>query len=270
MFRRKTDQVYSTLQQVQRRMTNQTESGQSQSATRSKSRSAYGSGTGSHRKPVGRPATLGPFTTPTVKHGDDPALEGQEVTPSPVEDPLFDPNVHEQPLPQNYGQGILLTFPMLCVMLVLWVLSIAVAYTLGPGDAGTVLDPGIEQAAGPAGTGPIVTRSPDRTNVGPVVPSRGRDVLVLKSVLKSSNQAIEEFKSEAAHLNKVASRNPDKLKPYFGVRLTSANGLQLIFGVKDGVTGIDKEKYQHIKRIMEIPKSKKGPGYSNPYWISLD
>ena len=270
MFRRKTDQVYSTLQQVQRRMTNQTDSGQSQSASRSKSRSAYATGTGSHRKPAGKPATLGPFTTPTVKRGNDPALEGQQVDPAPSEDPLFDPSVQERPLPQSYGQGILLTFPMLCVMLILWVLSIAVAYTLGPGDTAGTQGPGLEQAAGPAGSGPVVVqRGSDRTNVGPVVPNLGRDILVLKSVGNSSNRAIEEFKSEAAHLNKVATRNLGKLKPYFGVRLTSTNGLQLIFGVKDGATGIDRNKYPDIKRIMEIPKAQKGPGYKTR-WVSLD
>ena len=282
MFRRKTDLVYSTLQQVQRRMTNQTESGQSQSASRSNSRSGMSAGptkigTAAYKKKASRPATLSPFTTPQVRKGEDPALTPIEPEQDNAPDtgagvsPILNQGLPPEPLAQaapSYGQGILLTFPMLCIMLLLWVISIAVAYNLGPGGNVVQTDPGIGRAEGTAGIGP--TERSDSGSIRTVVPSGDRDILVLKSVPNSSNQAIEEFKAQANKLNDVAAKYPDMLKPYFGVRKPRSGGLQLFFGIIDGQIGVKKEDYEKLEGIMSKAKTSDGKGFPGARWISLN
>ena len=282
MFRRKTDLVYSTLQQVQRRMTNQTESPHSQSASRSKSRTK----TRSYVKPASqapasatpaapapeRKKSLGPFTTPQVRRGDDPAFEDALTEPEQFEPHVADPAEISGPGARAsiaYGQGIVLNFPMLCVLLVLWILSIAIAYSLGPGPSQVSDDPGIAIAEGPAGEGFNATEHGSRNAVTPVVPISGTDYLVLKSVRSSTNRALEEFKNLSKKLNKVALRYPDVLKPYFGVRRTRNNGLQLIFGVKDRAVGVDKTKYPNLKEIMIRSNADNERGFPDAYWDSL-
>lgn len=288
MFRRKTDLVYSTLQQVQRRMTNQTETPHSQSASRSKSRTK----TRSYVKPgAARPAgaaqaapssapanerkkSIGPFTTPQVRRGDDPAFADALTEPEHYDpqEQIVDPADMTGPgarLSAAYGQGIVLNFPMLCVLLVLWILSVAIAYSLGPGSTAAPSDPGIVQATGPAGLGPSEIEQQSRSGVGPVVPTQDRDYLVLKSVRRFTNQALEEFKALARKLNKVALRYPDTLKPYFGVRKTRNQGLQLIFGVKDGVTGVNKDHFPNLKQIMINSNADNERGFPDAYWSTL-
>ena len=289
MFRRKTDLVYSTLQQVQRRMTNQTETPHSQSASRSKSRTktrsyvkpgARSAGAAAAAAPSSAPAaperkkSIGPFTTPQVRRGDDPAFADALTEPEHFDpqEQVADPAEMTGPgarLSAAYGHGIVLNFPMLCVLLVLWILSVAIAYSLGPGSSAAPGDPGVVQAAGTAGIGPSETEQQSRSGVGPVVPTQDRDYLVLKSVRRFTSQALEEFKTLARKLNKVAVRYPDTLKPYFGVRKTRNQGLQLIFGVKDGVTGVNKDQFPNLKQIMINSNADNERGFPDAYWSTL-
>ncbi len=270
MFRRKTDLVYSTLQQVQRRMTNQTENSQSQSASKTKSKSAYNTGTGSYSKQP-RPATLGPFTTPQVRRGDDPGMHKapdqapQQGAPAPAPEEYPEHQAQAVVGGQPYGQGILLTFPMLCVLLFLWVLSIAIAYSLGPGSGPSIDDPGLSISEGPAGSGPTEGNRQQKV----ITPNKGRDILVLKSVTRQTQAAISEFRAEALNLNRVARKYPDRLSPYFGVRQTSRGGLQLFFGLKDGNIGIDKKKFPKIKDTMIRSNANNGKGFPDAFWTSL-
>lgn len=281
MFRRKTDLVYSTLQQVQRRMTNQTENAQSQTASHSRSRSRYGSqnksqsqSQGQRQRQAGRPATLGPFTTPQVRRGDDPAMQSDEpgddaAIPQSAPQQLTEIDDRDQPAQYGaatYGNGILLTFPMLCVLLLLWVLSLVLVYTLAP-EGGPAADaPGLELAEGTGGIGVSDgQRSGDRV----VPPGKGRDILVLRSVTRATSAAIREFKEEARNLNRVAKKYPDRLYPYYGVRKTSKGGLQLFFGLVDGAEGVKKEDYPNMLDIMVRAKTEKGREYKEAYWLPL-
>lgn len=304
MFRKKTDLVYSTLQQVQRRMTNQTESGQSQSASQGASRSPRSqveASMSSGKLPyTGQPQVQGqqqpgteriqsvggPFTTPQVRRGTDPGLSQTGSGAHPISAPaptsitggeglMSSPTVTPAGASGNYAQGILLTFPILCVMSLLWIVSIIIAYKLGPivmapsGEQTTALA-SVERAEGTAGDGPdrskprqAIPANTSRT----VHPARGHDILVLQSVSTMKAKARQQFERKAKSYNEAARRQPHLLKPYFGVRNTRNNGLQLYFGFKDGNIGVKKANFPGVKEQMKGANNKRG--YPDAYWMTL-
>lgn len=245
MFRRRTDQVYSTLQQVQRRITEQN----------------------------------GPQVEPSdvVSGQPQPAVNLQplaQALPSggmpPLSPPLSQP---QQPFAggpaARLGPGgnryvLQISGDLAMLLVVMWLISMALMFVLGQhwrssGGAGL--------AAGAAGN--------RETANAPAAPGKrlGDWVYVLRSQPNAPVDAVSQYEGEARKLND-AMRLPQNAsrgwKPYFGVRKPVNGGVELVFGAVDGVWGVDKSEFEAFAKLLAEPTSKSGGGYASARWMKVD
>ncbi len=242
MFRRRTDQVYSTLQQVQRRITEQ-------------------------NGPQAEPGELAPLQAqPAVNlqplsqalpSGGLPAL-----TP-PVQQPFA--GIPAARLPPGGSRYVLqISGDLAMLLVVMWLISMALMFVLGQhwrSSGGAGLAPG---AAGNRET-PLVQT--------PVGKRLGDWVYVLKSQPHAPVDAVNQYESEARTLNE-AMRQPQNAsrgwKPYFGVRKPVNGGVELVYGLADGVWGVDKADFAAFAKLLAEPASKSGGGYASARWVKVD
>jgi hypothetical protein len=236
MFRKRTDQVYSTLQQVQRRITEQA-GGTAQ----------VGDEFRSPVQPQQSLVTLQPLSQ---------ALPMQSpAAPAPV-----------QPLPPAVAPGkryvLQLSGDLAMLLMVVWLVSMALMFYLGknwhPG-AGAGLAPGDaghrESAAAEA---PPVRRQGDYIYV-----------LISEPTVTPKNEA--EYRSLAQHWNEVVERNPGRgWKPYFDVRKPGNGGIELVFGSVDGQFGINKDEFVAFADLLSKPVSSHGGGFLRARWVRID
>lgn len=245
MFRRRTDQVYSTLQQVQRRITEQ--------------------------------------NGPQAEHGEvvpgqpQPAVNLQPLSQAlpnggmpPLSPPLSQP---QQPFAggpaARLGPGgnryvLQISGDLAMLLVVMWLISMAVMFVLGQhwrSSGGAGLAPG---PAGNRETGSVPTAPGKRL---------GDWVYVLKSQPSGTVDAVTHYEGEVRKLND-AMRLPQNAsrgwKPYFGVRKPVNGGVELVFGVVDGVWGVDKAEFESFAKLLSEPTSKSGGGYASARWMKVD
>lgn len=247
MFRRRTDQVYSTLQQVQRRITEQS----GQAPEQADIEPSVTTQPVVNLQPLSQALPSGGVVPPP------PALN-----PAPAAAPFAGVQTNRLgPAGNRYVLQVSGDLAMLLV--VIWLISMALMFVLGQhwrssGGAGL--------APGPAGS--------RETANAPVAPGKrqGDWALVLTSFPNSTKEHESYCEAEARRLND-AMRQPQNLargwKPFFGVRKPANGGIELVYGLVDGVWGIDKNDFLTLAKALGEPPPN-GAGFSSARWMKVD
>ncbi len=239
MFRRRTDQVYSTLQQVQRRITEQTGGGQAQLE---------------ELRPAVPQAPLSP-SAPSVPGVNlqplSQALPQQQATPSPT--PSLTPFI---------GQGgkryvLQLSGDMAMLLMVVWLLSMALMFYFGQHW----------KSSSVVGVGATAT---DTAGLG-AAKRQGDHLLLLQSTPNATVESEKTYQDKAAQLNDFMAKNVSRgWKPYFGVlKPKKSGGLHLVFGVVDGTPGIAKEDFLAFAELLAKPQGQGGGGFGSASWVEI-
>lgn len=269
MFRRRTtDQVYATLQQVQRRITEQ--------------------GGGQTGGPAGGPAAPAPGGAPAgarpLSHLAPKPLQTNQglgaFSPSPSQRPAAFPGTqaadhdsgaspaHHFAAPVNYPRSTLhVPLHLATVLALLWFTSIVVAGYIGmrQGQRREALLPVAEhETAG------------DAKPLDPEMPLPGKrlgdSLYVLKQVPSFNEQLKKQWQMEADRLNGVMLQNANKKgwKPYFGVHEPVNGGLRFVFGYANHQFGVDRVQFEEFSRLLASPTTKGGGGYTSATWVAVD
>ncbi len=205
--RRRTDQVYATLQQVQRRITEQG-GGQASTVSTPAGMSA----------PAGRTPAVGtppPGPLPAIRAG--PQIRPQDyVPPAP---PLLPPGVGAH---QRYS--VVLSGTLASLLLVCWIASIAAAILITK----QVVKPAAALAGEPAPRAAVSADAPA---------TRPKWKLLVLSEMRATPEARTRLLKEREFLNEVAKRN--SWPPLFELEEGINGSLQLVFGPD----GVDKAKW---------------------------
>lgn len=243
MFRRRTDQVYSTLQQVQRRITEQ--NGPQADA---------GEVSPAQPQPV---VNLQPLSQALPTGGMPPLSPPLSQPQQPF---AGGPAARLGPGGNRYVLQISGDLAMLLV--VMWLISMALMFVLGQhwrssGGAGL--------AAGAAGN--------RETPSVPAPPGKrlGDWIYLLQSQPNSTVEATQFFEERARSLNDFVRQNANRgWKPYFGVRKPTNGGVELAYGLVDGVWGIDQAEFVAFAKLLADPTSKGGGGFASARWVKVD
>jgi hypothetical protein len=238
MFRRRTDQVYSTLQQVQRRITEQT---------------------GASSTPPGEEAKTEALGGPVPQVSLQPlaqALPLNRNAPPPLQAPTYLPNSSKRYVLQLSGDLAML-------LMVAWLASMAVMFVLGKNWRAS---PGAGLAEGKAGE-----RNPPSEPVAATPRRLGDWVLVLLSYPTVSAEYETYFQSRANGLNDIVRRDHTHgWKPYFGVRKPSSGGIQLVFGEVDGQFGVPRDEFLAFATLMAKPDKDGGGNFGSASWVRVE
>lgn len=252
MFRRKTDQVYSTLQQVQRRITEQPPSPDD-----------------ARPHPAAAPASppVYPFAAALPRATPEP-----RPLPPPVEAPELVPAERLLPTTERVRRtSMQLSAELATFLVVLWLITVVIAFFIGQAQ-GRRPDPSVGLAPGAAG-GRVVAEAgaatPGRTGdpmpaaLANVPAKPGRYVLVLQSVSRTTPEAEQTYAAMAKSLNDTAIKFADRgYRPWFAIRRPANGGLQLVFGCVNGQFGINKDDFADFATEMER-------GYKGAHWVTL-
>jgi hypothetical protein len=247
--RRTTDQVYATLQQVQRRIS-EAGAGQPNPGTQS-----YGVRP-MPPVPAVRPTPLPiPRTSPPVDSGAQ-ASPAMPVPPAPV--PLAPP--------MSGRTTLQLPASLAATLAMLWIASCIVFYV-----AGVYFPMGSRSNAGPAAHAAPPAEDTG-TNAQPVAekPTAKGHLLLLKSIPTWGATDKAKFQQEVTNLNAIMVKHAARgWKPLFAVREPSSGQLQLVFG-KDGETwGVDKDAWRDFQKVMATP-APNGGGFAAASWIPAE
>jgi hypothetical protein len=266
MFRRRTDQVYSTLQQVQRRITEQTAPPGAR-ADLAASAGDLGLGLpGSVPPPV--TASQAPFPAyPSTAPATAPvALSSPSGPTAALGGPAAQRPLAGYPTTADTSYVFQVSGNLAMLLAVLWVVSMAVMFMVGQhlgGRPGAGLAPG---DAGHRGDSDLVaSQAASSDSVG-----GPRYVLVLERQLTPTPDNVRRLVDKANQLNAYVRNNPGKgWMPYFAVRQTSAGTAELIFGRVDGHDGIDRGIFAGFARLLSQPQPE-GAGYTSATWVAAD
>ena len=267
MFRRRTtDQVYATLQQVQRRITEQG-GGQTGGSAGNPPASAPGSAPAGARplgnlapKPLQTNQGLGAFSpSPSQRPAAFPGTQAADHDSGASPSQGFSTAV-------NYPRSTLhVPLHLATVLALLWFTSIVVAGYIGmrQGQRRETLPPVAEQ--------PVNEAKP----LDPEAPQAGKrlgdSLYVLKSVPSFNDQLKKQWQMEADRLNGVMQQNASKgWKPYFGVHEPENGGLQFVFGYANHLFGVDRVQFEDFSRLLAAPTNKGGGGYTSAKWVAVD
>jgi len=238
IFRRKTDQVYATLQQVQRRITAQTGVPLDNDVV---PRSVVSPG--SLLLPLGRPA-------------EEPQRPSLGEPPTASIQPKTDVHHHTGGQRRNV---LHLSGELAIFLVVLWMLTVTIAYFIGHSKGKTQAVAGVGNgfAAGPAG---------NRTVDGPAAAGRGNWIFVLENHPRATPELEQSLLKRARELNDVCRTHADRgYKPWFDVRRPTNGTAQLIFGSVDGQLGINRDEFQAFVQMV----IKDRPDFRNGTWLML-
>jgi hypothetical protein len=270
MFRRQTDQVFSTLQAVQRRISKHTDEGAETPAPGASARPGAGTvprsgGLGSHApRPLGKPIVI--RSTPTAEAGEHspppPVLGAKPVARSHSQVRETLKGAGPAPAP---GQLVL---PLQAVMTagVLMLGAVIGAFFIGRATAPATVQVLATQNnhANGAETPPANGNAPQIQVQGEAPRASGRQIILL-------GNATDRTKAEANvqqwndYARKYATSLP-YLHPWFAIRSPGGGPLQVIYGeVAPGQIGIDASDEQHQKALEQIKKS-----FPNAAFIELE
>lgn len=257
MFRRKTDQVYATLQQVQRRISQANQGGGDgleQDVTFAPAR----------RQTAGQaPGTLGqlgsgaaPITEPTPIAAV-PAEESPRIdAPMPPPSPMMSKIASAAALPAAWQAAprrpsLVLPWEAASIIFLLWLGSLVGVFFIGRQ---------VGHRAEAVASGPVLSREAFITNGS--VAQKPRQILLLDSVPRASAAVESRFRGDVERLNQFARQNARHgYQPWFSVRKPTSGGLQLIFGETDGVLGVDPADFTALAAGL------KTAGYKDPRWV---
>ncbi len=261
MFRRRTtDQVYATLQQVQRRITEQ-----------------GGGQPGNPPASIAAPAGARPLTNLAPKPlQTNQGLGALSAGPSQRPGAFPGTQAAENDLGSNPPSGFSTnTYPrstlhvpmhLATVLALLWFTSIVVAGYLGmrQGQRRDTVPPVAEHE-------PATPTTPSDPE-GPLPGKRlGNWLYILTAVPSFNDQTKKQWQTEADRLNGITLQNASKgWKPYFGVREPENGGLQFVFGYANGHFGVDRAQFEDLSRQLAVPKNKGGPGYTSAKWVAVE
>jgi hypothetical protein len=256
MFRRRTtDQVYATLQQVQRRITEQ--------------------GGGPPAPAGARPlAAIPPRPLQTNQNlGGNPLLPGTGLGPNLR--PASFPGDGEEaaavnllpPAPVHPRGTLHIPLQLAITIFLLWLGTVIAAALLGMrmGSKGEAAET----------RPPVVAEKPAEKPSDPESPPPGRrlgdSLYVLKTVPTASAVVRQQWQAEADNLNNIMRQNEARgWKPYFKLREPVNGGLELVFGWANGTYGIERAKFEELARLLAAPKSKNGGGYGTAKWMAVE
>lgn len=240
MFRRRTDQVFATLQQVQRRITEQ----------------------------PGQPSQPPP-PEPQRAAASAPLAQLQEAMRQPR--PQLAPLQPEAPppsfAPPKGGVLLSLSLQTAVTLIVLWIASCVLCFVLG-GKSSERRGPAVDAGYAVGEAGGREAPKPDDA------PTRalGEDLLVLSQVAGSSvtPELEQQYRLRASQLNDIMRKNGERgWKPWFGVRRPPSGELQLVFGeVAAGQYGVPKKDFDDFARMMAQPPPK-GGNFGSAVWVKV-
>ncbi len=242
MFRRRTDQVYSTLQQVQRRITEQNASIAPPPA-----------GLATIPSEPRRGESVAPHLMPLAG-----ALPANRPPPSQV---INDDGGANLPRSRRHLQ---ISMTLATTIGLLWITSCVIFFTLG-GRLAT----GRQVATAPAVMAPVVGTmpviAPDASG-----PKSGPDVLVMWSAPQVTPDIEKDLTSRAAKLNELIGQGKGiSGPPLFGVRKPKNGGIELVYGAQGGDSfGVVKDEHQELQRKLAGPRDKGGFGFVSAKWVS--
>jgi hypothetical protein len=241
MFRRRTDQVYSTLQQVQRRITEQTGGNQAQLDELRQE----------HGVPVASPNPAAPSVPGVNLQPLAQILPQQQVAPLPA--PSLSPLI---------GQGgkryvLQLSGEMAMLLMVVWLVSMALMFYF----AQLWKSPSVGGVAAPVA---------EASGLGSAK-RQGDHLLLLQSTPNATVDEEKKYQDKAAQLNEFMAKNANRgWKPYFGVlKPKKSGGLHLVFGVVEGTPGIAKEDFLAFAELLAKPQGQGGGGFGSASWVDL-
>ena len=206
--RRRTDQVYATLQQVQRRITEQG-GGQAASVSTPAGMSAPIGG----RTPVSGTPTPGP--QPVIRPG--PQIHQQDAYP--LAPPMLPPGVGSH---QRYS--VVLSGTLASLLLVCWIATLAAAILITK----QVVKPNATLAGEPAPRPALAAQAPA---------TQAKWKLIVLSEMRANAETRSRLAKERDTLNDVAKRN--SWPALFEVEEGVNGGVQLVFGSQ----GVDKAQW---------------------------
>ena len=241
MFRRRTDQVYSTLQQVQRRITEQN-GGQSDLGEVSSPTQPMPSVT---VQPLSQALPSGAMQPPSAAQPQQPfaGIPVNRMTPAG----------------NRYVLQISGDLAMLLV--VLWLVSVALVFFVGQhlGSKG-----GAGFAAGTTGNREV-------SSAASAAKRQGDWIYILESSSTTTVEVENTYEQRARELNDFVTNNPKRGGGlYFGVRKPENGGVELLFGKVDrAVFGIDKSEFEAFAKMLSQPHAKGGAGYASARWVKV-
>ncbi len=257
--RRTTDQVYATLQQVQRRITEQGAGVPAPAAT------PRAPGTASFRPG----ATATPMRTPSAGTLMPGTGATRRDTPSPVD--TFMPQtapvaVTAAITPSHGGRGVLELPTQLAVTLMLvWLMTLVATFMMGRWSAPTSTEVTAAPVATVAGTKPQDPEAPAKGK------RLGDSIFVLRSLPRFTDKEKADYQKLATRLNGLCRDNAAKgWKDYFTVREPENGGLELVFGYANGQYGIDRQQFRDFAAMLQRPTEKGGGGYVAAVWKSVE
>ncbi len=250
MFRRRTDQVYSTLQQVQRRITEQ-------------------GGNNAPPLPPSQPAYTSQPRSDSAGVNLQPLYQALPNLPPP-------PPVDESPAAALAGigrgrrQAIQLSVSLASTIGVLWLFSCVLFFVIGRQYEKSQVrptppsNPGAGFAAGDAGYRELA--APVET----VSAHQGNALLILEAKPVANAEVLKAQQARADQLNEfVRKQKNTKWAPYFGVRQPVNGGTELVFGMTaPGVFGVAKDDFKDFARTLAAP-APSGGGFVSAKWITL-
>lgn len=202
--------------------------------------------------PPGESATGTPAAGLPAGRGHPPAQPGYQVLSPPPPGRLV----------------LQVPFSLASTLVLVWVLSVALAYVLGSriGAAGHVPQekPGTPVSAPQEGT--------EKEVLAPAPGQRlGDSIYVMKRISSWTAKDRVDLLKEADRLNDLMRRKEyaDKgWKPFFGVREPQNGTLELVFGRANNTWGVDRRQFEDFIRVLAAPASKGGGGWSGA-WQSV-
>lgn len=231
--RRRTDQVYATLQQVQRRITEQ--SGAPQTAA-----TPAGMLPPATRTPVVGTPTPGP--QPAIRPG--PHIPGQDGPPAPPPLPLLPPGVAAH---QRYA--VVLSGTLATLLAVCWLASIAVAILI----TWQVTRPPVAMAG----------EAPIRTSAVQVEAAQAepRFKLVVRSEPRATPEVRQALAKARDTLNDVMRRNAARgWQPLFEIEEGVNGAVMLVFGRQ----GVDRGHWQEFYALLTRQRE-----YTGATWVEV-
>ena len=261
MFRRRTDQVYSTLQQVQRRITEQN-GGQSDLGEVLSPTQPIPSIT---LQPLSQalPQTLPHTLAQTLAQTLPQVMPSGALQPFPVAQPPqpFAGFPVNRMTPTGHRYVLQISGDLAMLLVVVWLVSMAVMFFIGhqiPSSGGAGF------AAGTPG-------NRETSSAGSVAKRQGDWIYILESRSTTTVEVVNAYEQRARELNDFVAKNPTSgWKAYFGVRKPDNGGLELVFGQVDrAVFGIDKSEFEAFAKMLSQPTSKNGAGYASARWVKV-
>lgn len=270
MFRRRTtDQVYATLQQVQRRIT---EAGPTTAGPAAPSGvrplHAFAPRPLQTNQSLGAPLALANHNNPNIRPTAFPGGPGNTGTPGNGADEALPAATMLVPAATVPRGTLQLPLQIAITLVCLWLGTLMAAWWLGVRQ-GRADGPVAESQVTAEKTTPGDKQDPE----GPSTGRLGDSIYVLQSVPTFTPELKATWQKAVEQYNSSMLAHPERgWKPYFALREPENGGLQFVFGYANGQFGIERSKFEDLARLLAAPAQKNGgggSGFSTAKWMSV-